>query len=99
MSDGKIHDFMQRARAYLRAVKAGTADAHTCHAIGCTRVVMPELLMCGRHWRMVPRLLQKLVWAHYRPGQCDDKDASKEWVVAANAAIHAVAFKEGKSIK
>ena len=68
---------------------------HHCHARGCTTRCPPEHLMCGRHWRKVPRRIQRLVWAHYRPGQCDDKRPSAEWHEAADAAIAAVAVKEG----
>ena len=70
--------------------------AHHCHARGCEVPVRPELLMCRRHWAMVPRELQRRVWATCRPGQCDDKRPSKEWMVAANAAIDAVAAKEAR---
>lgn len=52
--------------------------------------------MCFRHWKIVPREIQRLVWRHYRPGQCDDKNPSEEWHQAADAAIRAVARAEGK---
>ena len=68
--------------------------SHTCHARGCTTPVKPELLMCFKHWRMVPRLLQRAVWRAYRSGQCDDKRPSEAWHQAADAAIRAVAEKE-----
>jgi len=68
---------------------------HTCHAIGCETPVIPEYLMCLRHWRMVPRKIQLAVYRHYRPGQCYDWSLiSKEWHEAADAAIKAVAEKE-----
>ncbi|KWU24721.1 hypothetical protein AS149_31745 [Burkholderia cenocepacia] len=67
---------------------------HTCHAKGCAVPVHPEKLMCGRHWRMVPRRLQLAVWRHYRAGQCEDKSPSREWLSAAHAAIDAVAALE-----
>lgn len=72
---------------------------HTCHARGCSAPVKPELLMCFKHWRMVPRAIQRAVWAAYRPGQCDDKRPSKEWHAAANAAIGAVARQEGQPLR
>lgn len=68
--------------------------AHHCHAEGCAVATRPELLMCGRHWRMVPRALQRAVWASYRAGQCDDKRPSREWLRAADAAIKHVAALE-----
>lgn len=70
-------------------------NVHTCHARNCTRTCAPERLMCLDHWRMVPRDIQRSVWASYRPGQCDDKRPSTEWHVAADAAIAAVAIREG----
>jgi len=47
--------------------------------------------MCLRHWRMVPKRIQRAVWKHYREGQCDDKNPSYEWHHAADAAIASVA--------
>lgn len=73
-------------------------EVHRCHARGCTKPVKPEMLMCFAHWRMVPRLIQRAVWMHYREGQCDDKDPSELWHVAADAAIGAVARKEGRPL-
>lgn len=45
---------------------------------------------------MVPKAIQQEVWKHYRPGQCDDKNPSEAWHKAADAAIAAVAAKEGR---
>lgn len=72
--------------------------SHTCHARGCEIPVRPELLMCLTHWRHVPLPIQRAVWSTYRPGQCDDKRPSAEWVKAADAAIGVVARLEGKSL-
>lgn len=69
--------------------------SHTCHAKLCAAPCRPELLMCLRHWRMVPKALQRRVYETYRPGQCDDKLPSREWREAADAAIASVALKEG----
>lgn len=71
-------------------------SAHHCHARGCSVLVRPELLMCGLHWRMVPRPLQLEVYRTYREGQCRDKKPSEEWHRAADAAIAAVAEREGR---
>ena len=51
--------------------------------------------MCPKHWRRVPKKIQRQVWATYRDGQCDDMKPSAEWHLAADAAICAVALKEG----
>ncbi len=69
---------------------------HHCHARGCKVLTDPTMLMCKRHWRMVPLHLQQAVWATYRDGQCDDKNPSEEWHVAADAAIAFVAKKDRK---
>lgn len=71
--------------------------AHLCHAVGCKVNVPPKMLMCLRHWRMVPKALQAQVWATYRPGQEIDKRPTQEYLTASNAAIDAVAKKEGRS--
>lgn len=68
---------------------------HRCHALRCKTPVAPKLLMCYRHWRMVPKALQQRVWDTYRPGQEITKDPSPEYLVAALAAVDAVADKEG----
>jgi hypothetical protein len=47
----------------------------------------PEMLMCPRHWNMVPFDLQQEVWRTYRHGQCDDMNPSREWHESADKAI------------
>lgn len=68
---------------------------HVCHAHKCTTPVPPKMLMCKRHWFMVPHALRVLVWATYRKGQEVDKLPSSEYLDAANAAIRNVAQQEG----
>lgn len=72
---------------------------HTCHARGCDVPVAPELLCCLKHWRMVPRSIQRIVWATYRPGQCDDRHPSAAWHQAADAAIGFIARLEGQPVR
>ena len=69
--------------------------AHHCHATGCPVTVPPEMLMCRRHWFMVPRTYRERVWATYRRGQCDDMNPSGAYCEAARAAVVAVAEREG----
>lgn len=71
---------------------------HYCHAKGCRTEVPPKLLMCARHWRMVPRSLQQAVWRTYRPGQEVDKRITDRYVEAATAAINHVAELEGVAL-
>lgn len=67
---------------------------HLCHAEGCTLEVPPRMLMCRRHWFMVPKPLQARVWATYRAGQEIDKNPSGAYMEAQRAAIAAVKAKE-----
>jgi hypothetical protein len=67
---------------------------HTCHARGCSVRVPPKLLMCARHWRMVPPQTKADIWAHYRPGQEVDKRVTKEYLFAMEMAINCVAAAE-----
>ena len=39
---------------------------HNCAAIGCTARIGPRLLMCRRHWMMLPLNLRSAVWEAYR---------------------------------
>ncbi len=70
---------------------------HPCHADGCKLEIPPRHLMCLKHWRMVPKPLQDEVWKHYRPGQERDKRPTREYLIAMQAAIRAVAAKESPS--
>jgi hypothetical protein len=54
------------------------------------------MLMCIAHWRRVPKLLQQLVWAEYRPGQENDKKASLRYMAVQRAAVAVVAHKEAR---
>lgn len=79
--------------------KATRRAAHHCHAVDCETHCKPEMLFCLRHWRMVPPIIQRRVWATYRPGQCDDMSPSNAWHDAADEAIAAVAWREMKPAK
>lgn len=73
------------------------SPTHTCHAEGCTVRIPRRLLMCRRHWYMVPPELRRRVWETHRLGQeAGDERPSAEWCEAADAAIAAVAAKTGR---
>lgn len=74
--------------------RADPPPAHHCHALRCEEEVAPHLLMCRRHWFMVPKLLRQEVWRLYRPGQERSKQPTAEYVDAARRAIAAVAAHE-----
>jgi hypothetical protein len=81
-----------RARCRLCGRVAG--PEHVCHAEGCNTPVPPKMLMCLKHWRMVPRDLQRRVWAAYVPGQEVSKNPTDEYMEVQRAAVRAVAIKE-----
>jgi hypothetical protein len=83
--------------AFARFLEAQTGGPmrHTCHAHCCDVAVPPKLLMCKRHWYMVPKDLRDAVWLTYRPGQEIDKSPTMEYLETAHEAINAVAVKEG----
>lgn len=71
---------------------------HTCHIPHCNVSTPPKLLMCGKHWRMVPRNLQRRVYAHYQSGQERGEHRPTEaWHQAADEAIRAVVQLESES--
>lgn len=78
------------ARAKKRRDPQLVDPPHTCHAEGCETTVPPKLLMCGRHWRMVPRPVQMLVWNAYVPGQEITKCPTPAYLEAAQTAVDLV---------
>ncbi len=48
-----------------------------CHAAGCTRQVRSNVLMCGKHWRMVPRHVKRRYLAAVRAYDRDSDSLSK----------------------
>lgn len=70
---------------------------HTCHAVNCTVEVPRKMFMCLRHWRLVPKDMQRKIWKHYQPGQENDMDlVTDAYLDAARAARQAVAAKEAQ---
>jgi hypothetical protein len=60
---------------------------HPCPARRCPREVPEHLLMCGIHWRLVPRAFQRAVNAAYDSGRGMGSPALQS---AQRAAIRAV---------
>lgn len=52
--------------------------------------------MCAPHWRMVPKPLQRALWAAYKPGQERRMDPTPEYLRAAAACVRSVAEAEGQ---
>ena len=68
--------------------------AHLCHAWGCQTEINPHLFMCLKHWKMLPRFLQKEIWHHYRPGQEEDKQPSQEYREVARVCKEVISIRE-----
>jgi hypothetical protein len=69
---------------------------HRCHAVDCDEKVRPRLLMCRKHWYMVPKAIRDEVLRLYVPGQEVRKDPTEDYLNVAQRAINVVAGKEGK---
>ncbi|MFZ5621142.1 MAG: hypothetical protein ACOY5W_08995 [Pseudomonadota bacterium] len=67
------------------------SQTHACRAHGCCSQIPPELLLCGRHWKMVPKELKRALWKLSRPGSDATKRTSDRYLTAAANAINAVA--------
>jgi hypothetical protein len=67
---------------------------HKCHADGCTTIVPTQMLMCRRHWRIVPPQTQRSVYEGWAV-QRQTSEPVAEYVQARTAAIKAVKRKEG----
>jgi hypothetical protein len=81
----------------MMSIKDMKTVSHKCHAIGCNVAVPPRMLMCARHWRMVPRKTQITVWNEYREGQETDKKPSLAYLAIQRTAVGEVAEKEGRT--
>ena len=66
-------------------------ETRPCPVGGCPRRMPTYWLMCRPHWRRVPILLKRAVWATYQEGQEDDLSrVTPEYLKARRAAIEAV---------
>jgi hypothetical protein len=68
---------------------------HTCHATACNTPVPEKLFMCPRHWRMLPKAMQREVWSAYVAGQEVRKDPTRAYLEVTRRCIRFVATKEG----
>jgi hypothetical protein len=84
-----------KAAHVRREVRKGQPRAHECHAKGCTTQVPPALLMCAKHWRMVPQALKNRIWDTYQPGQeRGNVEPTDAYFEAQREAVEAVAKAE-----
>lgn len=64
---------------------------HRCAAVGCQQAVPLRWLMCIDHWRMVPAVKRREVWACYRRlGTRPADENAERYRAAVQAAVDAV---------
>ena len=70
-ADDAIGDKVRRAlQDSDDPVEPGLRLMHPCPVGGCVSRPLPvAILMCPPHWRMVPKALQRAVYAAYRGGR------------------------------
>lgn len=69
---------------------------HACFAKHCETEVKDNMLMCARHWGMVPRDVQHRVWAGWRHPA---KEGHAEAVLDAMRAVAAKESGDADSIR
>ncbi len=71
---------------------------HCCHAKGCFKEVPRKMFMCLKHWRMVPRPVQRLIWKYYNKGQEEGKaEVTRAYLDITDQAIKIVWSAESSS--
>lgn len=69
---------------------------HPCAAELCAKLIPHRLLMCPRHWGMVPREIQSQLWRAYTRADSDGRARlTKGYLAAVDACIEAVRKAEG----
>jgi hypothetical protein len=66
---------------------------HKCSVPTCNTVVPSSKLMCGQHWAMVPRDVQREIHAGYREMKADE--SVRRWVEAKDMALRLIAHEIG----
>lgn len=69
-----------------------------CEAEGCLCVVPSEMLMCRRHWRMVPKRNQEEVWLYWKQVERGVYGAAELHRIAKSNAIESVRKQERKNL-
>ena len=63
---------------------------HPCVMDTCQDLVPKHLLMCGLHWKMVPRDIQEEIYQTYKLRSRGCEDAQQKWTDASSRASKAV---------
>jgi hypothetical protein len=64
------------------------ALTHECPASLCTEQIGPGLLICPRHWRLVPAAVRRAVWIAWRRGTGAGTPAHRSAIRLAIAAVN-----------
>ena len=59
-----------------------------CGALGCSEVIPRHLLMCGKHWNLVPADIQQQVYSTHR--EMSNGFSVRPWLLASSRAQLAV---------
>lgn len=78
----RINDKADYVRAHLR----DDPGSHHCHWPGCGKRTPAAVWGCVKHWKMLPREIQRRIWNSFRPGQEETKTPSRAYVEAAREA-------------
>ena len=73
---------------------ARRGEPKVCPIGVCLFVIPRHMLMCGKHWRLVPAPLQRTVYSSYRSMM--NGGGTKEWLAASDKAIDIVNNKTGR---
>lgn len=55
---------------------------HKCAADGCRKEISLALLMCHKHWKLVPKQLQRAIWR-----TVNDRDRNRYFAHVADAIV------------
>lgn len=72
-------------------------SSHHCHANGCATPTEPRLFMCLHHWKMVPPIMQKEIWAQYKGTTRAERFEKVAYLQACAIAVEHVASLENKN--
>ena len=71
----------------MDATTSASTLTHECPAPVCTEQVDLDMLMCPRHWYLVPKPLRRAVWIAWRRGAGAGSPAHRAAMRAAIAAV------------
>ena len=69
-------------------------QTHKCAARSCDKRISLNLLMCGRHWMLLPRRIRERIWSEYHKGIADGTHPTGAYALAVDEAVRAVDGKE-----